>query len=304
MKNQLFNISLIRLVCWTFCALLCSCSIQVEKRRYRPGYYVQVSPNVNKTKHHEVKHNPDNEWMEKTKQKSEQPTDIATKEELKDSTPATRTVLKTYTEDIEWEDISIDLHEKEERSISPEQENKSATQVGQGASPKETLGDNKRRRRVWAWITGGVAFALLIGSILMFSLIGGWYGVNIILGAIIIGLALIMAIIALLLRYSGYRYLPDINPHEGPVRKGKAGFALSIISLSLALIAFVFSFLANPMGGIGFGIAVATIFLSIISFSLGFSGLRSGKSVKVILAIVMGFIALLLASLAIMIVFL
>lgn len=83
-----------------------------------------------------------------------------------------------------------------------------------------------------------------------------------------------------------------------------ATMVMAIINIASTLLGFIFVFIASFLVQyIGFIIACITLAESIIVFSLGFGGLKS-KDLRATIAIIIGFIAFLLSILAIIIMFL
>lgn len=83
-----------------------------------------------------------------------------------------------------------------------------------------------------------------------------------------------------------------------------ATMVMAIINIASTLLGFIFVFVASFLVQyIGFIIACITLVESIIVFSLGFGGLKS-KDLRATIAIIIGFIAFLLSILAIIIMFL
>ncbi len=95
-----------------------------------------------------------------------------------------------------------------------------------------------------------------------------------------------------------------IKEHKPVTKKYiSAGFIISIIALSLALIGFMLSFFILPLYTIGFIICIFAALFSATSIIMGFRALRDEKSIKVKLILILGFCALLFSIVGMIIAF-
>lgn len=271
--------------------LLSSCSMSFEKRRYRPGYHVDVIIKKNReiiSNDHRVEElQVENILPIKRKL-------IVIDDSVKQipQIPLVNVADKKRN----LQNITINNHKDLRIKLQLHQPTKKLSKI---LHVKKTHG--LRGKKIAAWIIGGLAAGLALGSIPFYA-IGSFAWI---FGLIMLGIALILTIVALCVRFIGAKGLVDEPFVPTPVSSGfiNAGFILGIIAVSLALLAFIFSFLVYPFGIVSMSLGVVAGILAFVTMGLGFRALKDDKGIKVKLTIIFAFIALLLFAVALILLF-
>lgn len=280
-----------------FCLSISSCSLTFEKRRYRPGYHVDM------VKTHSMGPSNGNDKITEVNRKDNN-TQI-----LSSEYPATE--FKVIDPEL------INEHTDNGSKIILEKSNKVNRSNGilhrinfnKADHGKKIFHVNKtkglREKKIAAWVLGGLSMSVFAVGVGMSFI--SWGGIGLIIFGICLAIAVLFALIALIVRYAGAKKLENEEPPPYvPISSNfvNGSFIFSIITLSLALLSFIFSFLIYPFGLVAFSLGIVSIVAAITTFSLGFRALKDDKSLKTKLIIIFGFIALILAVLAILLVFL
>ncbi len=167
--------------------------------------------------------------------------------------------------------------------------------------PKNLAG--KKTRIAIGWGLGGTAIVAGTAGILM-SVFGSLTLLAAGLG--VLAFAFILGVLAFIFGFkkSKEEKAEDADKYK-PVSQGfiNTGFIISIVAMGLALVGFVLGFFIYPFGLIGWIISIVAVLASILSFSLGFRALKDDRGIKTKLIIIFGFIALLIAALGLMMLF-
>jgi hypothetical protein len=271
-----------------------SCSLHIEKRRYRKGYHIDIVGNPSKTKvqiietpqaiqHHFPEENSEVDSFQYAK---------------RDLIP-----------------IPSQIHSK--KTFIPGQfakpaENKSPyRKFGFKRNPKQvnhakTINSVKTRRTI-AWILGGIAIFLALAYLILGFIFMGPYGAFVYMVGLIIA-ALFLAIVALIVRYVGVKKDVEREKTEPPKKLGKgffnAGFYMAIASVALGLAGFLSGFLLSSLSFLlpiifgTFGLITA-----ITAFCFGIVGLKDDPTPKSKVTIIVALIGLVLSILAIVFLF-
>ncbi len=281
---------------FAFIASLCSCSISFEKRRYRPGYHVDVVQRQHRSKTNRI-NTESVKINDMALEKISTPFNLSTAEyEQAEENPV---IIKNK---------KIEPNRTELVKTKPIQEykptfihaHKTSKKINKASETKKSK--SLRDRKTAAWILGGISVLLAILVAILFSVYGlGFYGIMLIVYGVLGLAAILLAIIALIVRFAG------IRKEEGyvhkPVGRGftNAGFYISIITVCLAVFAFIFSLLF-PGGFFSVILCLISAIMACLSFGMGFKSLKDDKSIKTKLTIIFGFIALLLAIISIILI--
>jgi hypothetical protein len=282
-------------LCWVL-ILLSSCSISFEKRRYRPGYHVEVVKN----------HQKNNAETRPQKQV------------VVDVTPVKHETLRIHApiEGPNRDSLKTLNGNKTPKVNTANRKQFSTAQFGDKALKKSSRDYHKykhikslketkviKNRKTKAWIIGAIAILLAIIAILSGIFAGN---VGIFIAALFGGFAVVLAVVALLIRYVGLKKEKANNGVHQPVKPGfiNGSFITSIIVLSVSLIGFVLSCLIYPFGLIGWGISIGMLVASLVAMILGFIALKDDKGLKTILSVVFAIVALIIAVIGIALIFL
>lgn len=285
--------SWVLLVCILFTS---SCSLTFEKRRYRPGYHVDM------VKSHSDRSMNDNDKVLHTNKQGIKAQLLPTG----NIAPELKVIEPVISNDTEYTNSDNSLVVSNRCKKSNGVQRKKHLHAVKGGKKLYHINKTKslEGRKAAAWVLGGLSLLVaIIGAAL--STIG--YGIGLAILGICLGIAALFAIIALLVRFIGPTKQQEENPPPYvPVNSQfiNGSFIFSIITLAIALLGFVFGFLIYPFGIVAFSIGIVAGVAAILSFSLGFRALKDDKSFKTKLIIIFGFIALILAALAILLVFL
>src|SRR5688572_21494609 len=294
--KQLFQISTAFIISLFFF----SCSMHIEKRRYRQGYYVSISSPNQQKDHTKVFRKteprnfvqPNHNHLKVTIEEGDSLQKVITTVSKDHHLPNKKSKLQ-----IRKPGISTSKKKHGIEFVKQQFQQKIKIQDQLKDHPEDIKKDHKKVRRILAWIFGSVSMVLVVTAIVTGLTIG-------ILGLIIagftLGFALIFAVLALCVRFINYKNLPDhgTRPEDPNAIKPSyinGSFITAIITAVIAIVGFILAFMIYPIVIAGFVLSVVASIMSVISFSLGFGGLKVGKNIKVILTIIIGFIMLLLA---------
>lgn len=266
-----------------------SCSMTFEKRRYRPGYHVDMVKVNHRANEANGKHSAS--LVNKSNLKP-----VIIESEINSSKPNLLSINQASKRDSNHKINS-------KQGSNPKFIPKKKFDLSSFFQSKKILKTNSTHGAsklgiILGWTLGGTAIILAIAAlIVMFKF--GIYGI--IIGVSLMIVAAILGILAFVLGFKQYK-----EPSETkPVSKGfiNGSFIFSIIVLILSIISFVFSFFIYPFGLVSMIISITTMVAAVIAFSLGFRALKDDKSIKTKLIIIFGFIALLIAALALILLF-
>jgi hypothetical protein len=275
--------------------LISSCSMTFEKRRYRPGYHVEVvkkrnpSSIIDKNDVVDLNSNDVRPLPIQTVEESVLltttivPFRINTKQKHNEKKVEKKlNIGRTTTGFGKWKSISNSKH-----PIRPLLKSNTTN----GSNP---IG------KILGWTFGGLSIGFCIAGVICFIAVGGFAGIG--LGAILMIVSALLVILALVFGLIKWKE-PDATK---PLKPGfvKGSFIFSIITLAVALIGFVFGFIVFPFGVVALSLASVAIPASIIAIGLGFAALKKDSSLKTKLIIIFAFVALILAVLAMILAFL
>jgi hypothetical protein len=274
---------------------LWSCSMTFEKRHYRPGYHINY---VKKhQRNHPIENNPN--LVRETRNHHTLPSAII--ENGISPTKSDSVFVKINTEPTKESTTFISKTIKKQRDGTIHQYKRSKKNLELKAI--KTL----KKRKKTAWILGGLGIGFAVLGI--FGLVFlGYVGLGGIAGGFL-GIALVFAIIALIVRFKKGKDEPVEELKEKPYPPVSSGFKnfsfiFSIVIASMALIGLTFGFFIYPFGFIGFAISIFCTTAAIVLIGMGIRAILGENSMKVKLILIFSSVALILAILGMILFFL
>ncbi len=263
-----------------------SCSMSFEKRRYRPGYHVNVIQNHRQTKSaQQTTDRINNQKSTSSDLKivstvTDQPSDLKMNMEVESS--KTIDFIPTRTKNIQGSQSFHKKHDLAKWKVD---------------HALQTKGFSIKKRRIGAWILWGIALLLVLLSIISaitnIAFAPYYYYAWTALWLLPI-IAILSGIAGLLVRVVGEKKEPD---YEFQPKLVEAAFIVSVSFLSISILALVFSFFSTFII-LCFYLIMASFGGGGVAMGLGIYMFKDDKSVKTKLAIAFGVICLILAILA------
>jgi cation transport ATPase len=296
---QPMKLSTLYVLLLLFCLGQFSCSISIEKRRYRPGYYVNTVhsiPQKNTRQVDRVK----NDSMDHNVQVHSLPPVIVSQENEKTRREEHQTIKKTIND----------------RSLV-----KRSVKIPNLRIPPSHFPDKKDRiphavnemskRKITAWILGGISMLFALGSLASFAI--PIASVYFFMG--LMGIAVILAVLAIVYGVTKSKQQKEKEKKEKEEKnipetinqKYFTGmFIFAVIILVISIIAMILgasyinfwlsSAIYTPTMVL-FGISMTG---GVVAIGLGFGGLKKENKWRTKLTIIFGFLTLIFATLALL----
>jgi hypothetical protein len=293
--------SLIFLLLITCLVSFFSCSINIEKRRYRPGYHTNIVQKNYRTPFHASSNNKSSGQVI-TKEKSILPIEPYKETTFPDSDQQEPIPVKQDGLKKKWNDPKTNIRTTEKKISKKDdiKRNKTIHDLKKAQSRKGKI--------IAAWILGALGIIFGLCSIAGFFV--GYIGA--ILGGGLLGLGALFGIIALIVRFTKSKKESEEikkeklekNPYK-PVDAGfvNASFIFAIVTASVALVGFILSFFVYPIGTIGWIFCLVAALASVLVVIFGFRAKRDDKGIKPKLTIALGFLAFILAIVGMILLF-
>jgi hypothetical protein len=294
--------NLIFLLLITCIASFFSCSVNIEKRRYRPGYHTNIVQKNHRDPFHASSNNRSYNQV------------VSKENKILPITPSNEIILP----DIQKEPLPVkqDAFEKKRSNqlrtnIRPAEKKISKNDHIKRSNTIHDLkkAQGKKGKIIAAWILGALGIIFGLCSIAGFFV--GYIGA--ILGGGLLGLGALFGIIALIVRFTKpkeerekiKKERLEKNPYK-PVDAGfvNTSFILAIVTASVALVGFILSFFVYPIGIIGWILCLLAALASVLVVILGFRAKKDDKGIKPKLTIALGFLAFVLAIVGMILLFL